>query len=82
MEKNYIYIGKMFRISKKSTFVGSFLCSFDDIYRYPFDTERCSIKMVIMGKNYEFTKIVASNLRYEGKQARAGMNLMITSHPQ
>ena len=74
LEKNFIYKGNTFRISKKSTFVGSFLCSFDNIYRYPFDTESCSIKMVMLGRNYDFTKLVASNLRYKGKQDRDGFN--------
>ena len=70
LERNYIQQGKTVKITKTSTFVGSFLCSFADIYRYPFDTEICSIKMGLIGKNYHFTKLVASNLRYEGKQDR------------
>ena len=68
LEKNYVYHGKTVRITKISTFVGSFLCSFDDIYKYPFDTETCSIKMVMLGKNYYSTNLVASNLLYSGKK--------------
>ena len=76
LEKNYIHQGKTVRITKKSTFVGSFLCLFEDIYKYPFDTEVCSIKMVMIGKNYDFTKLVASNIRYNGKTK---FNFMRTS---
>ena len=65
LELSYIYPGKTVRISKKSTFVGSFLCSFDNIYKYPFDIEICSIKMALIGKNYDFTKLVASNIQYK-----------------
>ena len=67
VDQNLIYHGKNFRITKKATFVGSFLCSFYDIYKYPFDTETCSIKMVMSGKNYYSTKLVASNLQYNGE---------------
>ena len=68
LEQNYIHEGKTVRITKTSTFVGSFLCSFADIYKYPFDTEMCSIRMVMMGRNYFSTKIVKSKIQYSGKQ--------------
>ena len=67
VEKNFLYRGKTIQITKKSRFVGSFLCSFNNIYKYPFDTEVCSIKMIIAGKNNAFTKLVASDLHYIGK---------------
>ena len=54
-------------IIKTSHFVGSFFCSFENLEAYPFDTETCSIKMRIMGNDYDFTKLLASNLEYSGK---------------
>ena len=61
LEKNYIFAGETVRITKESTFVGSFYCSFSNISQYPFDTETCSIKMRIMGNDYDFTKLLAAN---------------------
>ena len=66
LENIYHYHGDSVIIKLNKTFVGSFLCLFDNIYQYPFDTETCSIKMVITGKNYGFTQLVASDLDYKG----------------
>ena len=67
LEMNHIYKGKNVRITKESVLVGSFLCSFENIYQYPFDTETCSIRMSIMGNDYHFTKLNADVFRYIGK---------------
>ena len=68
LEKNYIYNGKTVRITKKSTIAGTFLCSFDNIYHYPFDKETCFIRMIVRGNDNAFTKLVASNFKYNGRE--------------
>ena len=56
--KNKIYSGAKNKIVKNSSFVGSFVCSFPNIWLYPFDMEICYLKIIMPTSSYYFTIII------------------------
>ena len=67
LQRNYIFQGVNATITRRTKYVGTFAFSFTNIYQYPFDTERFSLKMVVAGNDYDFATLKTSTLHYEGK---------------
>ena len=47
-------------------FQGIFVCSYDNIASYPFDTEYCFVELCISGSENNFTVLIPKNITYSG----------------
>ena len=63
---NENYKGDKNSVIKINTYIADFICPFDTMTLYPFDTEVCTIDFIVEGTNYYFTKIVPSQISYHG----------------
>lgn len=66
--KSEIFTGSKNKITKKSTFVGTFFCSFENMHFYPFDTETCFINIIMSARDYDFTNLIPIHLDYHGPE--------------
>ena len=58
LDANETYTGGENPITLKAMFQGVFVCSFDDIASYPFDTEYCFVELYISGSENNFTVLI------------------------
>ena len=69
--KDHIFIGTEINITRNSKHLGSFHCTFDNLAKYPFDTETCSLDTQVSGNAYRFTKLIPKTIKYRGPQSLA-----------
>ena len=62
LRPNEVYSGSENSIVMTSTYQSSFICSFNMIKMYPFDTQSCMFSFFISGVSQGLTKLVAKNL--------------------
>ncbi len=62
-----VFRGSENPITTSRVYKEDFLCAFD-MGHYPFDTQSCSVDLVIKGNIGSFVELVPGNLRYAGKK--------------
>ena len=65
LENAFVFKGSENPITSSRVYYSDFLCDFD-MAMYPFDTQKCSIKLVPAGNSGEFIDLVPGLLNYTG----------------